>query len=121
MKEVFSNMNIPKSNIIGYSSDTTNVMFGQYNSVVQLLKYEFSYVQAVKCSCHLVSSYAASKLPKSVEDLCRDVYAHFHRSKRQDVYKEFQSFFGTDPLKLLSPAQTRWLSLPECMNSILEQ
>ena len=33
MKEAFSNMNIPMSNIIGYSSDTTNVMFGQYNSV----------------------------------------------------------------------------------------
>ena len=125
MKEAFSNMNIPMSNIIGYSSDTTNVMFGQYNSVVQLLKSEFSYVQAVKCSCHLihlVSSHAASKLPKSVEDLCRDVYAHFHRSsKRQDVYREFQAFYGTEPLKLLSPAQTRWLSLQECVNRILEQ
>ena len=111
MKEAFSNMNIPMSNIIGYSSDTTNVMFGQFNSVVQLLKSEFSYVQTVKCSCHLihlVSSYVASKLPKSVEDLCRDVYAHFHRSlKRQEVYKEFQAFYGTAPLKLLSPAQTR--------------
>ena len=112
-------------NIIGYSSDTTNVMFGQYNSVVQLLKSEFSYIQAVKCSCHLihlVSSYAASKLPKSVEDLCRDVYAHFHRSsKRQDVFKQFQAFFGVEPHKLLSPAQTRWLSLQECVNRILEQ
>ena len=125
MKEAFSNMNIPMSNIIGYSSDTTNVMFGQFNSVVQLLKSEFSCVQTVKCSCHLihlVSSYAASKLPKSVEDLCRDVYAHFHRSsKRQEVYKEFKAFYGTDPLKLLSPAQTRWLSLQECVNRILEQ
>ena len=110
MKEAFSDLNIPMSNIIGYSSDTTNVMFGQYNSVVQLLISEFSYIQAVKCSCHLihlVSSYAASKLPKSVKDLCRDLYAHFHRSsKRQDVYKEFQAFFGVEPLQLLSPAQT---------------
>ena len=69
-----------------------------------------------------MASYAASKLPKSVKDLCRDVYAHFHRSSyRQDVYKKFQAFFDTEPLKLLSPAQTRWLSLQECMNHILEQ
>ena len=125
LKETFNSLNIPMSNIIGYSSDTTNVMFGQYNSVVQLLTSEFPYVQAVKCSCHLihlVSSNAAATLPKSVEDLCRDVYAHFHRSsKRQDVYREFQALFEVDPLQLLSPAQTRWLSLQECVNRLLEQ
>ena len=91
MKESFHELNIPMANIVGYSSDTTNVMFGQYNSVSQLLKSEFLHVQIVKCSCHLiyiVSSCVALKLPKSVEDLCRDVYAHFQRSsKRQDVYR----------------------------------
>ena len=101
------------SNIIGYSSDTTNVMFGQYNSVSLLLKSEFSHVQLVKCACHLiypVSSHAALKLPKGVEDLCRDVYAHFSRSsRRQDVYKTLQAFFDAQPLKILSPVQTRWL------------
>ena len=125
MKESFHELNIPMANIVGYSSDTTNVMFGQYNSVSQLLKSEFPHVQIVKCSCHLihlVSSYAALKLPKSVGDLCRDIYAHFHRSsKRQDVYREFQAFYDVEPHKLLSPAQTRWLSLQECVNRILEQ
>ncbi|CAB4026400.1 zinc finger MYM-type 1-like [Paramuricea clavata] len=42
-------------------------------------------------------------------------------SKRQDVYKEFQAFFNAQPLKILSPAQTRWLSLQECANQLLEQ
>ncbi|CAB4007568.1 E3 SUMO- ligase KIAA1586-like [Paramuricea clavata] len=125
MKEAFLQHNIPMRNIIGYSSGTTNVMFGQYNSVSQLLKSEFSYVQLVKGSCHLihlVSSHTALKLPKGVDDLCRDVYAHFSRSsKRQDVYKEFQAFFNAQPLKILSPAQTRWLSLQECVNRLLEQ
>jgi hypothetical protein len=125
VKETFSDLKIPMENIVGYSSDTTNVMFGEHNSVSQLLKSEYESVQVVKCSCHLihlVSSYAAKMLPKSLEDLCRDIYAHFHRSsKRQDVYKEFQSFFHAEPLKLLSPAQTRWLSLQACVNRILEQ
>ena len=100
LKETFGEMKIPMKNIIGYSSVTTNVMFGQHNSVAQLLKSEVSHIQFVKCSyhlIHLVASQAALKLPKSVEGLCRDVYAHFNRSsKRQDVYKTFQVFFGAE-------------------------
>ena len=124
-KQVFLELHIPMENIIGYSSDTSNVMFGEHNSVAQLLKTEYPNIFIVKCSCHLihlVSSYAALKLPKSLEDLCRDIYNHFHRSsKRQDVYQQFRSFFNAEPNKVLSPGQTRWLSLEECANRILEQ
>ena len=124
-KGVFQTLNIPMDNFIGYSSDTTNVMFGAHNSVSQLLKSDVRHVHVVKCSCHLIhlaSSYAALKLPKSLEDLCRDVYAHFSiSSKRQDAYKEFQEFFEVEPHKLLSPGQTRWLSRGLCVNRILEQ
>ena len=107
MKETFLQHNIPMSNIMGYSSGTTNVMFGQYNSVSQLLKSEFSHVQLVTCTCHLihlVSCHAALKLPKGVEDLCGDVYAHFSRSsKRQDVYKTFQAFLMPNRLRFYHP------------------
>ena len=124
-KGVFQTLNIPMDNIIGYSSDTTNVMFGSQNSVSQLLKSDARHVHMVKCSCHLIhfaSSYAALMLPKSLEDLWRDTYAHFSRSsKRQDAYKEFQEFFEVEPHKLLSLGQTRWLSLGLCVNVILEQ
>ena len=125
VKQSFHKLHVPMENIIGYSSDTTNVMFGAHNSVAQLLKAEFPNVFTVKCSCHLIhliSSYAALKLPKGLEDLCRDIFNHFHRSsKRQDTYAEFQQFFHVDPLQLLSPGQTRWLSLEACVNRILEQ
>lgn len=33
VKQVFSELHIPMQNIMGYSSDTTNVMFGEHNSV----------------------------------------------------------------------------------------
>ena len=47
---------------------------------------------------------------------------HFHRSsKRQDVYQQFQNFFSLEPHKILSPGQTRWLSLEACVSRILEQ
>ena len=69
-----------------------------------------------------MASYAALKLPKCLEDLCRDIFDHFHRSsKRQDVYHQFQKFFNLEPHKILSPGQTRWLSLEACVKRILEQ
>ena len=106
VKQAFSDLNIPINNIVGYSSYTTNVMFGENHSISQLLRSEVSYVQLIKYSCHLihlVSSQAALKLPKTVEDLCRDVFAHFHRSsKRQDTFKEFQGFFEIEPFKILT-------------------
>ena len=103
VKHVFAELHIPMEKMIGYSFDTTNVMFGEFNSVSQLLMSEYLNVYSVKCSCHLihlVSSYAALKLPKGLEDLVRDIYK---------------------PRKLLSPRQTRWLSLEACVNRILEQ
>ena len=38
LKDTFSELNIPIENIIGLSSDTTNAMFGQHNSVSKQLK-----------------------------------------------------------------------------------
>ena len=35
---MFENNNIPLEHIIGYASDTTDVMFGEFNSVVSQLK-----------------------------------------------------------------------------------
>ena len=111
IKQAFNEHGIAMENIIGYSSDTTYAMFGKNNSVVKLLTSEFPYVIAVKCSCHLIhlaSSYAATKLPKSLEDLCRDMFGHFSRSaKRQNEYKNFQDFFELEPHKMLAPSQTR--------------
>ena len=64
IKQAFNEHGIAMENIIGYSSDTTNVMFGENNSVVKLQASEFPNVIAVKCSCHLIhlaSSYASEK------------------------------------------------------------
>jgi len=64
IKQAFSEHGIAMDNIIGYSSDTTNVMFGKNNSVIKLITSVFPNVIAVKCSCHLIhlaSSYASEK------------------------------------------------------------
>lgn len=118
---------IPIQNWVGFCSDTTNVMMGKNHSVASLIKEKFPKVMIVKCSCHsihLAASYACKKLPNSLEDLVRNIYNHFHRStKRSNTLTEFQKFFEDKtvrPKKMLSPGQTRWLSLQACVQRILE-
>ncbi|CAB4034933.1 zinc finger MYM-type 1-like [Paramuricea clavata] len=125
IRAIFQEKFIPLSNIIGYSSDTCNVMFGENLSVSTLLKKDFPHVTAVKCSCHLIhlcASHACLKLSKSLEDLCRNIYSHFSRSSlRRKDFKQFQEFVEAQPHKMLKLSQTRWLSLESCVNRILEQ
>ena len=56
-----SEKSIPMENVIGFSSDTCNVMFGKNHSVAQMLVKDYPWIMAVKCSCHMIhlcSSYA---------------------------------------------------------------
>ena len=121
----FERNNIPLVNIIGYASDTTNVMFGEHHSVVRLLKDRIPNLFVMKCLCHsahLCASHACEKLPRAIEDLVRDIYSHFsHSAKRLAEFKQFQHFTSTEPHKILKPAQTRWLSLHQCVLRVLEQ
>lgn len=116
---------IPLSNLVGFSSDTTNVMVGEYNSVFSSLKKDLPHIVTVKCSCHMIhlaASKACLKLPRSVEDMLRNIGSHFSRSySRQQSFKEFQIFFKTEIHKILSPSITRWLSLEQCVKRVLEQ
>lgn len=125
LKETIMQKNIPFSNLVGFSSDTTNVMVGEHNSVFSLLKKDNPNIVCIKCSCHMVhlaASKACLKLPRSVEDLLRNLGSHFNRSSlRRHKFKEFQIFFQTEIHKILSPATTRWLSLKQCVDRVLEQ
>jgi len=43
------------SNMIGFSADTTNVMFGEHNSIVEKLRRESPDCIFVKCVCHSIA------------------------------------------------------------------
>ena len=120
-----SDKSIPMENVIGFSSDTCNVMFGKNHSVAQMLVKDYPWIMAVKCSCHMIhqcSSYACKKLPKSLEDLWRNIYSHFSMSpKRTEAFVEFQEFFDLEQHKILKSGQTRWLSMKGAVKRILEQ
>jgi hypothetical protein len=98
---------IPMRNVIGFCADTCNVMFRVNHSVAQMLVRDYPWIVAIKCSSHLIhlcSSYASTKLPKSLEDLCRNIYLHFSlSSKRTVAFKEFQEFLKLEELRILKP------------------
>ncbi|CAG9782304.1 unnamed protein product [Diatraea saccharalis] len=125
IKDVFLKYDVPIQNAIGFTSDTTNVMLGKHNSVQALLKNEIPHLVVIGCTCHLIhlaTSYAIRKLPKNLEDLCRNIPAYFHMSpKRTESLKQFQEFLNIEHHKLLTAANTRWLSLQACVDRILEQ
>jgi len=125
LKKSFTDKKIPMSNIMGYASDTCNTMFGIHHSVSTMLKAEVPYVLTVKCACHMINlcaSHACLTMSKTLEDMCRNIYAHFHTSflRQQDLI-QFQEFVNVKPHKLLGIGQTRWLSLEMCVSRVLEQ
>ena len=111
--------------LIGFSADTTNVMFGENNSVASRIQAANPNVVTVKCVCHstaLAVSYACKVLPRQVEDLVRDIYNYFSQSsKRQKEFPEFQNFSETEQHNLLKLYDIRWLCLHSCLSRILEQ
>lgn len=61
-------------------------------------------------------------MPRSFEDLARDILNYFKSSsKRICQFKEFQEFCNVSPHQILRPAQTHWLSLLMAVNRIIEQ
>ena len=64
IKSSLEEKKIPIKNIIRCSSDTTNAMFGEHESVVSLLKKDAPYVFAVKCSCHVIHLCASHDVSK---------------------------------------------------------
>ena len=114
---LFESKQIPVDNMIGYASDTTNVMFGEHHSVVSLLKECLPNLFVMKCRCHsahFCASHACEKFPRAIEDLARDIYSYFcHRLSEYET--------NTKPHQLLKASQTRWLLLANCVSRIIEQ
>ena len=64
----FDKDNIPLNNIIGFAADTTNVMFGEHNSVASRLKENIPHIFVMHCICHsvyLCASHACETFPRT--------------------------------------------------------
>lgn len=112
-------------NMAGFAADNCATMMGQFNGVQALLRKRLPNLVVVGCSSHsfnLCSSYACAKIPKELDELIKDIYAHFsHSPKRISAFKEFQAFCELKPHKILRLSETRWLSLQQVVDRVLEQ
>lgn len=110
---------------MGFCADTCSVMFGRKKSVSTILQETIPSIANIKCSCHsihLVASNASKKLPELLEHLMRSIFAHFSRStSRRRKLVAFQQFVKIEEHVMISPGQTRWLSLEYCVLRVLEQ
>ncbi|CAH1395672.1 unnamed protein product [Nezara viridula] len=111
--------------MIGFGSDGASVMVGRHNSVSSRLKEACPGIVTINCICHslhICANEACKCLPRHVEDLARNIYTFINdSSKRISQFQQFQNFVGVKIHKMLHPSQTRWLSLQEVVDRIVEQ
>lgn len=71
---------IPWENVVGYASDTANVMVGECNSMLSRVREKQPKVFSLGCLCHLAnlcSAAAMKTLPVSIDNLLIDIFYHF--------------------------------------------
>lgn len=124
MNTINSN-DIPLNNLVGLAADGASNIMGAYNSLSSRLRQHLPDLKIFKCICHsihLCASEAAKMLPRQCEDLLRNIYTHFsHSAKRKYEFMQFQNILSLKPHKLLHVSQTRWLSLHQAVERVLEQ
>lgn len=115
---------IPIENIVGVASDGASVMIGRNHSFFKLLQDKVKHIILMRCICHsaaLMASTACNQLPRSPEDLLRNIYNYVSGSaKRCAQLQEMQRFFNEKEYKILNLSATRWLSRYECVIRVLE-
>ncbi|KAK4320307.1 hypothetical protein Pmani_008813 [Petrolisthes manimaculis] len=116
---------LPWDKVVGYASDGENLMQGANNSLLTRIKETAPNLFVLKCYCHtfhLVAEHASKVLSKTADQLIHNIYNYFKMSpNRQKSYAEFQKFVDVDTNRILKPSQTRWLSVAQYVDHILEQ
>ena len=108
-KETFS---LHWDNCVTYSSDNTNSMIGQRNSLLQETQgvEGDQKIFAVGCLCHLGHLCAGkgdNKLSVNVENFVIDIHHNFRRSAKQKKNQEFMNFSNNEIKKAINRVSTR--------------
>ena len=121
----FNSDNVPLNNIFAFCSDTCNLMMGNRSSVSTKLMEIIPGIRIVKCSAHiqhLCAQDALKIVPSIYNQIVHQLHNYFaHSSKRLYRFDVLQIKSGVPALKILKPANTRWLSYFQCINRILSR
>ena len=125
MKTDLAKHDVQITQLVGFAADTTNVVFGENNSVARRIKEENPNCLAIKCACHscaLAVSHACALLPRNLEQVIKECHNYFaFSSKRCNEFKEFQEFTESKQHKMLRFYDIRWLSFGSCIECLLGQ
>ncbi|XP_078043223.1 uncharacterized protein LOC144473318 [Augochlora pura] len=115
--------NISIKNVVGISSDNTNVMVGEHPSFVTLFKERNPDVVTIPCICQkldLIAIEACKLIPDNVNKLMHRIFNYTGQGgKRIRELEELQIFASRH--KMLEPSKTKWLSMSKCIPRLLEQ
>jgi hypothetical protein len=115
---------IPWANCLSFSSDNAAVMSGLGKGVAGIMDRTHPGIYFVGCACHLMhlaAQKAALELPCAVVDTLIDIYYYLDKSSnRKQNLQDFQTLHGKDTRKILKLVNTRWLSLQQCLERLLD-
>lgn len=121
----FISLGISWDNCIAFSSDNANTMIGVNKGVFSFCNTKNPSMILQGCSCHLIhlaAQKASSQLCVNIEQFLVQIFYFLEKSsKRLNTLKVYQELCGTKSHKILKCVSTRWLSLLECVQRILEQ
>ena len=100
-------------------------MVGKNKGVAAFIHKENASVYVNGCPCqlmHLAAKKACTDLPVQIDELLIDIFYYIDKSSnRLQNVKTFQALCNTEVHKILKHAPTRWLSLAQCTERLLEQ
>ncbi len=116
---------IPWSNCVSFASDNAAVMQGLGKGVAAFLKAQNPHIYLVGCACHLIhlaAERASRQLSVKIEDVLITIYYYLDKSsKRKSCLRDIQIMCDAEVRKILKLSSTRWLSLGQCVNRLLQQ
>ena len=96
IKQFFEKHGIPFENMVGYAADNASVMMGNMGGLKAKFKSILPNLFVIGCICHslhLCSNNACLMLPRSVEELCKDVHNYINHSPKRLIKFSFKISF----------------------------
>ncbi|XP_071507007.1 uncharacterized protein [Diadema antillarum] len=121
----FSDRKIPWGNCVSFCADNASVMVGKHKGVAAYIHKQNPECYIMGCPCHMMhntAKKAAQALPIELDDFLIDIYYYLDKSsKRVKGVKALQELCDAPTHKILKHVATRWLSLGQCIDRLIEQ
>ena len=120
-----NDQNIPWGNCVSFCADNASVMVGKHKGVTAFIHKVNPECYIMGCPCHMIhntAKKAAQALPVALDEFLVDIYYYLDKSsKRIKGVKALQKLCDAPTHKILKHGATRWLSLGQCLDRLIEQ